>query len=610
MAGPSVLQESQPRQSPPLAGPATTPLSTQVVADSDTLGQGLFTSTLPFLTPNTHIPTSGAVPEHPVSQPVSLDAVVDALLAEVSDLRDEHRRLRLEVQHLQEENSHARDTEARVRGELEAVKTRVAELIQNSTPPSNFQTGVRTHRTPSRGDPPNSHSRRSGHPAPGDSASSDEEVEPQSSRMIRHLPKGDRVPGMVPLTNFRHEFQALVSYRRYRLADTDPIVDAEVTDCLHSYLKRMKQHLDYQFSGSPAIKVLDFLRSFKIAADVCRLSEGAAALVLPNFLSGRAKTGVVTHLKQVPESIPEYPAAVQWLLQSYATEAVITQACDRVNQAKQHPNEDEREFAERLGSYAADAGSVFPERQLIAAYLSGLSAYVSATVRGRIHPRMTFPEVQAIAEEIGIAAKALAATRPSPRAPAPGLLPARPRPVAAVAEDRSTITFADAYHSARSGFELAQPHPVAAPVEYCYPEEGTPRQDTASELSATSSCPTRGWTSIGGDRIVEANLVDREPRCYLCMGLGHYVLACPFLGKDARAQALQHREKVFRKEPLPSPRRYTGEDLVRGPASTPPFFASRSPRPTVPFRSAEAAATEVMPQEHSLEQPHHPAENE
>jgi hypothetical protein len=163
-------------------------------------------------------------------------------------------------------------------------------------------------------------------------------------------------------------------------------MDAEVTDCLHSYLKRMKQHLEYQFSGSPSIKVLDFLRSFKIAADVSRVSEGAAALVLPNFLSGRAKTSVVTHLKQIPEYIPEYPAAVQWLLQSYATEAVITRACNRVNQAKQNPNEDKREFADRLGSYAADAGSVFPERQLIAAYLSGLSAFVSSTVRGRIKP--------------------------------------------------------------------------------------------------------------------------------------------------------------------------------------------------------------------------------
>jgi hypothetical protein len=38
---------------------------------------------------------------------------------------------------------------------------------------------------------------------------------------------------------------------------------------------------------------------------------------------------------------------------------------------------------------------------------------------------------------------------------------------------------------------------VAALVEYYCPEEGISRQDTSSELSATSSCPTRGWNSIG-----------------------------------------------------------------------------------------------------------------
>jgi hypothetical protein len=67
----------------------------------------------------------------------------------------------------------------------------------------------------------------------------------------------------------------------------------------------------------PEIKVLDFLRSLKIAADVSHLSEGAAALVLPNFLSGRAKSGVVTRLIQIPESIPEYQAVVQWLLRRF-----------------------------------------------------------------------------------------------------------------------------------------------------------------------------------------------------------------------------------------------------------------------------------------------------
>jgi hypothetical protein len=148
MTGPNAMQESQPRQSSPLTGPVTDPLSTQVFGDADPQ-QDPFTSTKPFSTPTIPIPTSGLIPEHPVSQPASLDAVVDALLAEVSDIRDEHLRLRLEIRHLQEESSYARDTEARVRGELEAVKTRVAELSQKitPTPSSNYQPGVRSHRT-------------------------------------------------------------------------------------------------------------------------------------------------------------------------------------------------------------------------------------------------------------------------------------------------------------------------------------------------------------------------------------------------------------------------------------------------------------------------------
>jgi hypothetical protein len=98
---------------------------------------------------------------------------------------------------------------------------------------------------------------------------------------------------------------------------------------------------------------------------------------------------------------------------------------------------------------------------------------------------MTFPEVQEIAEEIGIAAKALAASRPPPRAPSPGIFsyPSEARCCSCrSAEDWSTITFADADHSARSRFEPARTHPVAAPVEYNYPEEGISLQDTASEL--------------------------------------------------------------------------------------------------------------------------------
>ena len=53
---------------------------------------------------------------------------------------------------------------------------------------------------------------------------------------------------------------------------------------MNSYLKKLKHHLDYKFSGDPAIQVLDFLTTFKEAADLNGISEGIAVLILPYFI--------------------------------------------------------------------------------------------------------------------------------------------------------------------------------------------------------------------------------------------------------------------------------------------------------------------------------------
>jgi hypothetical protein len=71
------------------------------------------------------------------------------------------------------------------------------------------------------------------------------------------------------------------------------------------------------------------------AFDLNRISEGAAYLLLPHFLSGKAKHGVLSCWNQVSPAWPKYPVAVQFLLQSYATPRVIATACQRVTSAKQ-----------------------------------------------------------------------------------------------------------------------------------------------------------------------------------------------------------------------------------------------------------------------------------
>jgi hypothetical protein len=134
---------------------------------------------------------------------------------------------------------------------------------------------------------------------------------------------------------------------------------------VNGYLKKLKHHLEYKVSGDPAIQVLDFLSTFKEAADLNRISEGMAVLILPYFLEGRAKSGLSSRLQQAAASLPKFPVALQWILQSFATEAVIAAACHKVFSAKQMPEEDEKTYANRLTRNAAEAGSVFTEDALI-----------------------------------------------------------------------------------------------------------------------------------------------------------------------------------------------------------------------------------------------------
>jgi hypothetical protein len=218
-------------------------------------------------------------------------------------------------------------------------------------------------------------------------------------------PRGARVLGLTEQVTRRPEFKQLVSYRTYRLLDVSQGVDSAVTGRVNTLLKRLKHHLDYKFSDDPAIQVVDFLHLFKGSCDLNDISEGAAALILPYFLDGRAKSGLASRMKKIPPSRPKYPAAVQYMLQSFATEGVIYAAFQRVSTAKQLPEEDEKSFANRLDKYAAEAGSVFSEDALISAFVDGLLPYAGNTVRGQVTPQMTFSEVQILAENVGAAGR-------------------------------------------------------------------------------------------------------------------------------------------------------------------------------------------------------------
>jgi hypothetical protein len=98
------------------------------------------------------------------------------------------------------------------------------------------------------------------------------------------------------------------------------------------------------------------------------------------------------------KQISRFPAAGQWLVQSYATESTISAACQRVITAQKNTDEDEEQFDARLTWYAADAGSVFAEDSLITAYVDGLLLFASNTVMGHVSSTMKFAEARLLVE--------------------------------------------------------------------------------------------------------------------------------------------------------------------------------------------------------------------
>jgi hypothetical protein len=288
-----------------------------------------------------------------------------------------------------------------------------------------------------RGRVPNRHKARSAREDDSSSESSPSEAYYDTSLGFHGgecMRKGPRVAGLVELTTRRPEFRPLVSYPSYRLAIRTQTVDDRVTSKVNSYLKMMRHHVTEQFTGEHAIRIFDFLTAMRDAFDVNRISEGAAYLLIPHFLAGKAKNGVLSRWKQVAPAL-KYPVAIQFLLQSYATPRVISTACQRVMSAKQDPTATEPKFGERLGRYAAEAGNGFNDDLLISVFLEGLQPFAAHSIRSRVTDDMTFTQVHQEAEDAGLAGRAVAAYTRSLALPRtiPIRSPFAPRPRATVA---------------------------------------------------------------------------------------------------------------------------------------------------------------------------------
>jgi hypothetical protein len=483
--------------------------------------------------------------EPPVASLASQDPTERDLAAIVARLEEQSRWLTEAV-------GLSRTREARLRDRVDALEAQLSHLLRGHASGRKLEAveeedevternSRRAKLSTRRGGTPKSQRSRPvlDRNTPSEASTSDEE-EAFSLADSDEVPMGPRVAGLVELSTRRPEFRPLVNYRTYRLKDRSQRVDDSVTHRVNTYIKMLRHHVTEPFSGDPAIQVFDFLSALRDACDVNRISEGAASLLLPHFLTGKAKAGVVGRWKQVSSAMPKYPVAVQYLLQSYATHRVIAASCQRVMSARQEPNESETQFGERLGRYASEAGNVFTEDLLISVFIDGLQPFAAHTVRSRIQDDMTFAQVQQEAEDAGLAGRALfalngpiAGARMNPtRVP-----PAKPRATVASLSEPYFSSDAPSWND----YATAATQPFEAAVADCAP-------GNASYAGSDLSAPTRGWASVAGsaaEEPVDVMAVSSHSRgCFLCFEPGHFLQECPQLTPEQRALAQRNREAL------------------------------------------------------------------
>jgi len=129
------------------------------------------------------------------------------------------------------------------------------------------------------------------------------------------------------------------------------------------------------------LKVFSWLRKFVKACDDNDVSEGMGLFLIPNFVAGDAETRFtwnlpVSDIAGGRGSLGSFPAAVNWLLSTYAEPHALGLAQDKFSRAALVDNEGVDAFAARLRSLAELCGNIHSEGMIKQLLIRGQSEYL------------------------------------------------------------------------------------------------------------------------------------------------------------------------------------------------------------------------------------------
>ena len=190
--------------------------------------------------------------------------------------------------------------------------------------------------------------------------------------------RGKRESGLPELTPSDTNFKEIMSYRRYRLIDTNPNEGRSVTRKAGTNTRRAKSVFGgREFDGSQPLKIFQFLKTVQKFCNENKIAEGAALQLLPSLLSGEAadEFDKNRNLSDDPtEDIQSYPQAINFLLSTYAKDLYLERTLEELDNISQQRNETEVQYAGRLKELARLLGNIFSQHNLITRFLRGIMA--------------------------------------------------------------------------------------------------------------------------------------------------------------------------------------------------------------------------------------------
>ena len=327
----------------------------------------------------------------------------------------------------------------------------------------------------------------------------------------------------------------------------------------------MKSHT---FSGQDPITVLGFLARLNMACEHNGITEGAAVWCFQFYLTGKAHALLQSRLNgnmavdvERRELLRTYPQVVNFLLRTYATDEVISEAVGYVTSFCQSSNMTEEVYSNHLWDKALRCGTVFSDRRLKSLFVEELLPATCAQVRNYLatHPDVDYQSVARYAqpiEETNRASRRQGISAMAHREPSGAARrfdrTARTRPVLSV-ESASDIPTAGGFAEEAI---LAVTDQTATPTSMSSP----PTSYYLSPAASTAGAPVPPANS-GDVRTGPHGRQGQEPRvrfsggrfpgpppCRFCLDTTHRQEECPVVADAGlRAKLLEAREANYQK---------------------------------------------------------------